>query len=137
MQDHDIQRLRHGITKIKDHYGSWKRFADELEKFSNGKAKIDRRTLERICGKNWKSVQLKIEQLLLLDRFFVLHNEEPLLMKDLTIVDTICESPGRASSWHPSIRRIVATTRSRQRTSSHSSTCRKPESAGSECRSSR
>ena len=92
MRDHVVQRLGHVLQKYKESYGSWKRLAEEIEAVNEDDNKIDRRTLERICGDKWATVQLKISQLVAIDRFFVYHNEEPLLMKDLTLVDSIVES---------------------------------------------
>lgn len=94
MDDHVIDRLQHVLLKHKKRLGSWSRLADAIGEANDRRRErhIDRRTLKNLCGEKIEEVQLRVGQLLALDHFFNLNNEDPLLTKSLSPISSIAES---------------------------------------------
>lgn len=94
MQNHVIQHLAEVLLRQKSRSGSWSRLADDIHVANDRDPdrRIDRRTLERLCGDESAGVQLKISQALALDHWLETKDEGSLLAKERSLVDSIRES---------------------------------------------
>jgi hypothetical protein len=93
-QSYEIQHLVEVLQRHKTRLGSWSQLAQAIHIANNldNDRRIDRRTLERLCGEESASVQLKVGQILALDHWLDLQDEGSLLAKRLSLIDSVRES---------------------------------------------
>ena len=94
MKSYEIQHLVEVLQRHKTRLGSWSQLARAIHIANNRdkSRRIDRRTLERLCGEESTAVQLKIGHLLALDHWLGLEDEGALLAKKRSLVDSLRES---------------------------------------------
>lgn len=94
MRSYEIQHLVEVLKRNWTEQGSWSRLAQAIHVANNrdDSRRIDRRTLEKLCGEEHSSVQLKIDQLLALDHWMELQDEGPLLARRRSLIDSVRES---------------------------------------------
>ena len=94
MKDYDFERLAYVLRAHKKRIGAWSRLSEAIEAANpHGSAfNIGRKVLKALCvGENAK-VSLKIGQLIALDNYLIASKERPLLVKGMTLLDSIAES---------------------------------------------
>lgn len=94
MQSYEIQHLVEVLQRYKMRLGSWSQLAQAIHVANNRdkSRRIDRRTLERLCGEESNNVQLKIGHLLALDHWLGMEDEGSLLTKQRSLIDSVRES---------------------------------------------
>lgn len=94
MENQLIHRLATILRRHKGRLGSWPKLAQAIEDANDRdpSRRIERRTLEKICGKSAETVQLRLGQLLALDTWISLSNEGSLLARDESLLDSVLES---------------------------------------------
>jgi hypothetical protein len=94
MESQLIQRLQQTLLRHKDRVGSWLKLAQAIEDANPGRdeARIDWRTLEKICTENGASVSLRISQLVAIEEYNLANNGQPIFAQDLSLIDALCES---------------------------------------------
>lgn len=90
----EFQRVSEALQRHRARLGSWPRLAAAIHQANDfdEDRRIDRRTLERLCSKDAHQVSLKISQLLALDRYFAVMNEGSILVRQKSLIDSVCES---------------------------------------------
>lgn len=94
MQSYEIQHLVEVLLRHRTMLGSWAQVAQAIHTANNldNSRRIDRRTLERLCGEESAAVQLKVGQILAIDHWLGLEDEGPLLAKRRSLIDSVRES---------------------------------------------
>ena len=89
-----ISRLRQ-ILRRHHERASWNQISKDIQAANGGEgyATVDRRTLPLICsGDKYDQVWLSLAQLVALDKYFVLTNEDPLFVRTRSLIDSIAET---------------------------------------------
>lgn len=94
MKNYEIQHLVEVLQRHKTRLGSWSQLAQAIYEANNRdkSRRIDRRTLERLCGEGSATVQLRVGHLLALDHWLDLEDEGALLTKKRSLIDSVRES---------------------------------------------